>query len=125
MKIKIKDKEVELMFRFSLLLALSRLWNIPHIEKVIGRLNFAEGAETDDKGNLVQANMPVSFFEDLIDVVKVSAKQAGNEITATDDEIADDLFADMETMQLIMVELVQAMPKVKQSVNPKSRNAKK
>jgi uncharacterized protein YecA (UPF0149 family) len=125
MKIKIKDQEVELMFRFSLLLALSRLWNIPHIEKVIGRLNFAEGAETDDKGNLVQANMPVSFFEDLIDVVKVSAKQAGNEITATDDEIADDLFADMETMQLIMVELVQAMPKVKQSVNPKSRNAKK
>ena len=125
MKIKIKDQEVELMFRFSLLLALSRLWNIPHIEKVIGRLNFAEGAETDDKGNLVQANMPVSFFEDLIDVVKVSAKQAGNEITATDDEIADDLFADMETMQLIMVELVQAMPKVKPSVNPKSRNAKK
>src|SRR5690606_17097985 len=125
MKIKIKDQEVELMFRFSLLLALSRLWNIPHIEKVIGRLNFAEGAETDDKGNLVQANIPVSFFEDLIDVVKVSAKQAGNEITATDDEIADDLFADMETMQLIMVELVQAMPKVKQSVNPKSRNAKK
>lgn len=125
MKIKIKGQEVELVFRFSLLLALSRLWNIPHIEKVIGRLNFAEGAETDDEGNLVQANMPVSFFEDLIDVVKVSAKQAGNEITATDDEIADDLFADMETMQLIMVELVQAMPKVKQSVNPKSRNAKK
>lgn len=125
MKITIKNQEVNLVFRFSLLLALSRLWNIPHVEKVIGRLNFAEGAETDDKGNLVQANMPVSFFEDLIDVVKVSAKQAGNEITATDDEIADDLFADMETMQQIMVELIQAMPKVKQPVNPEKRSAKK
>lgn len=125
MKVKIKNQEVELVFRFSLLLALSRLWNIPHVEKVIGRLNFAEGAETDGDGKTVQTNMPVSFFEDLIDVVKVAAKQAGNEINATDDEIADDLFADMSTMQQIMVELIQAMPKVKQQVDPKVRSEKK
>lgn len=121
MKVTIKNQEINLVFRFSLLLALSRLWNIPHVEKVIGRLNFAEGAED---GNDAQS-IPVRFFEDIIDVVKVSAKLAGNEITATDDEIADDLFADMETMQQIMTELVQAMPKIKQPANPGSRTAKK
>jgi len=125
MKVVIKGKEIDLVFRFSLLLALSRLWNIPHVEKVIGRLNFAENAELDENGNPNQNSMPVSFFEDLIDVVKISAKQAGNEIDATDDEIADDLFADMETMQKIMLELINAMPKVKPAVNPEKRSGKK
>lgn len=125
-KLKIKEVEVELVFRFSLLLALSKLWNIAYVEQVIARLNVFDGVSVDTEGNVIgEAKMPVQFFSDLVDVVKTAAKLNNVELNATDDEIADGLFADMDVMAQVMSALVEAMPKPKQEVNPTKRSAKK
>ncbi|WKW47260.1 hypothetical protein P3875_04130 [Myroides sp. JBRI-B21084] len=125
MKIQIKDQEFELKFRFSLILKLAKFWKIQHVEKVIQRLNFTESFTFDEEGNVLDYSLPISVFEDLIDVVKIAAEHAGNEITATNDEIADDLFQNTEMMTEIIGAIAGAMPQAKKPVDPSARKAKK
>lgn len=113
MKIQVKEQAIELKFSFALLLMLAKLWNEKHIEAVINRLAVA--VDENNQGT------PVQLFYDVIDIVRCAAKMSGNEIDATDEELIDIIFADMQIVTDIVTNLTESLPKPKADVDPSAR----